>query len=175
MKICKKITNAIAKIAEWVCMLMIALLVVVIVGELINRNIFGSSFRPTIEICGIAFLWMAFIGIIVLYNNDGLMRLDFLSSKMKGVPAEIIYFVNKAFSLMLGVVMVIAFAAQYPFVSTRTYATFSFKLPYTIQYVPMAIAGGFMALKALEQIVDRILTLAKGKKTETEQKEVAAE
>ena len=63
MKICKKITNAIAKVAEWICMLMIALLVVVIVGELINRNFFGNSFRPTIEICGIAFLWMAFIGI----------------------------------------------------------------------------------------------------------------
>jgi len=162
MKICKKITNAIAKVAEWICMLMIALLVVVIVGELINRNFFGNSFRPTIEICGIAFLWMAFIGIIVLYNNDGLMKLDFVSANLKGVPAQIIYFINKAFSLMLGVVMVIAFFAQYPFVSTRTYATFSFKLPYTIQYIPMALAGGFMAIKALEQIVERILELVKG-------------
>ena len=96
MKICKKITNAIAKVAEWICMLMIALLVVVIVGELINRNIFHSSFRPTIEICGIAFLWMAFIGVIVLYNNDGLMKLDFVSANLKGVPAQIIYFINKA-------------------------------------------------------------------------------
>ena len=162
MKICKKITNAIAKVAEWICMLMIALLVVVIVGELINRNFFGNSFRPTIEICGIAFLWMAFIGIIVLYNNDGLMKLDFVSANLKGVPAQIIYFINKAFSLMLGVVMVIAFFAQYPFVSTRTYATFSFKLPYTIQYIPMAIAGGFMALKAAEQIVEHIIGLVKG-------------
>ena len=162
MKICKKITNAIAKVAEWICMLMIALLVVVIVGELINRNFFGNSFRPTIEICGIAFLWMAFIGIIVLYNNDGLMKLDFVSANLKGVPAQIIYFINKAFSLMLGVVMVIAFFAQYPFVSTRTYATFSFKLPYTIQYVPMALAGTFIAIKAAEQIVERILELVKG-------------
>ena len=162
MKICKKITNAIAKVAEWICMLMIALLVVVIVGELINRNFFGNSFRPTIEICGIAFLWMAFIGIIVLYNNDGLMKLDFVSANLKGVPAQIIYFINKAFSLMLGVVMVIAFFAQYPFVSTRTYATFSFKLPYTIQYVPMALAGAFIAIKAAEQIVERILELVKG-------------
>ena len=162
MKICKKITNAIAKVAEWICMLMIALLVVVIVGELINRNFFGNSFRPTIEICGIAFLWMAFIGIIVLYNNDGLMKLDFVSANLKGVPAQIIYFINKAFSLMLGVVMVIAFFAQYPFVSTRTYATFSFKLPYTIQYVPMALAGAFIAIKAVEQIVERILELVKG-------------
>lgn len=161
MKLSKKITAAIAKIAETVVMLMIALLVLVIVGELCNRNFLGKSFRPTIEICGIAFLWMAFIGLIPLYENDGLMRLDFLLSKAKGKLADVLYFVNKFASLLLGVVMVIAFVAQYPFVSTRTYATFSFPLPYTVQYVPMAIAGAFIALKSVEQIVERILTMTK--------------
>ena len=162
MKLCKKITNDIAKSAEWICMAMIALLVLVIVAELVNRNFFGNSFRPTIEICGIAFLWMAFIGIIALYNNDGLMKLDFLSARLHGVPAEIIFFIRMAASLMLGVVMVIAFFAQYPFVSTRTYATFAFKLPYTIQYIPMGLAGAFMALKSVELTVERILKLVKG-------------
>lgn len=161
MKLSKKITAAIAKIAETVVMLMIALLVLVIVGELCNRNFLGKSFRPTIEICGIAFLWMAFIGLIPLYENDGLMRLDFLLSKAKGKLADVLYLVNKFASLLLGVVMVIAFVAQYPFVSTRTYATFSFPLPYTVQYVPMAIAGAFIALKSVEQIVERILTMTK--------------
>ena len=61
--------------------------------------------------------------------------------------------------LMLGIVMVIAFIAQYPFVSTRFYSTFQFQLPYTVQYFPMALAGIFMALKTLEQIVERILML----------------
>lgn len=161
MKLSKKITATIAKIAETVVMLMIALLVLVIVGELCNRNFLGKSFRPTIEICGIAFLWMAFIGLIPLYENDGLMRLDFLLSKAKGKLADVLYLVNKFASLLLGVVMVIAFVAQYPFVSTRTYATFSFPLPYTVQYVPMAIAGAFIALKSVEQIVERILTMTK--------------
>ena len=161
MKLSKKITATIAKIAEIIVMLMISLLVLVIVGELCNRNFLGKSFRPTIEICGIAFLWMAFIGLIPLYENDGLMRLDFLLSKAKGKVADVLYFINKLASLMLGVVMVIAFVAQYPFVSTRTYATFSFPLPYTVQYVPMAIAGAFIALKSVEQIVERILTMTK--------------
>ena len=161
MKLSKKITAVIAKIAETVVILMIALLVLVIVGELCNRNFLGKSFRPTIEICGIAFLWMAFIGLIPLYENDGLMRLDFLLSKAKGKLADVLYLVNKFASLLLGVVMVIAFVAQYPFVSTRTYATFSFPLPYTVQYVPMAIAGAFIALKSVEQIVERILTMTK--------------
>lgn len=159
MKLCKKITGGVAKVAEVICMFMIAALVVVIVAELINRNFLGKSFRATIEICGIAFLWMAFIGLIPLYNNSGLMRLDFLVSKAKGVSFEIMYFANKLFSLMLGIVMVVAFFAQYPFVSTRFYATFKFQLPYTVQYIPMAIAGLYMAVKTVEQIVERILML----------------
>ena len=90
-----------------------------------------------------------------------MLRLDFLVSKTKGKLADGLYLVNKLFSLLLGVVMVIAFIAQYPFVSTRTYATFSFPLPYTVQYVPMAIAGAFIAVKSVEQIVERILTMTK--------------
>lgn len=166
MKTCKKITEWIAKAAEVVCMVMIAGLVVVIVAELLNRNLLGKSFRATIEICGIAFLWMAFIGLIPLYCNSGLMRLDFLVSQAKGAAGEVLYFVNKCFSLLLGVVMVIAFAAQYPYVSTRFYSTFRFPLPYTVQYVPMAIAGAYIAVKSVEQIVERMMLLAGGQRAE---------
>ena len=84
MKLCKKITGGIARIAELICMVMIALLVVVIVTELLRRNFLNQSYRGTIEVCGIAFLWMAFIGLIPLYHNSGLMRLDFLVAHTKG-------------------------------------------------------------------------------------------
>ena len=163
MKITKKISAVISKAAEIICMLMIAGLVVVIVGELINRNIFNGSNRATIEICGIQFLWMAFIGIIPLYHGSGLMRLDFLVTRVHGAAGEVLYFINKLFSFGLGVVMVIAFIAQYPYVSTRFYSTFSFPLAYTIQYIPMAIAGVYMAFETVIQVLDRILQLAAGR------------
>ena len=159
MKVCKKITAAIAKLGEIVCMLMISALVLLIVTELVRRNFFNQSYRGTIELCGIAFLWMAFIGLIPLYHNSGLMRLDFLISHTRGGLYETLYFVNKAFSLMLGVVMIIAFVAQYPYVNTRYYSTFSLQVPYTVQYIPMALAGAYIALKTVEQIVEEILKL----------------
>jgi len=159
MKICKKITGGIAKLAEWIVILSIALLVLVIVTELVRRNLFNQSYRGTIEVCGIVFLWMAFIGLIPLYQESGLMRLDFLLAKLKGVPEQLAFFANKLFSFLLGVVMVVAFFAQYPFVSTRYYSTFTLQIPYTVQYVPMALAGLFIALKTLEQIIERILDL----------------
>lgn len=163
MNILKKISAVISKAAEIICMLMIAGLVVVIVGELINRNLFNSSNRATIEICGIQFLWMAFIGIIPLYHESGLMRLDFLVSRVHGAAGEVLYFINKLFSFGLGVVMVVAFIAQYPYVSTRFYSTFSFPLAYTIQYIPMGIAGIYMAFETVIQVLDRVLQLAAGR------------
>ena len=154
MNLYRKILDTIAKIATAISMIAVMIMVTFIVMELIRRNVFNKSFRPTIEICGISFLWMAFMGIIPLYNQGGLMRLDFLISRAKGPAYEIMVLVNKLVSLMLGVIMVVAFCAQYPFVSTRFYSRFSTKIPYSVQYFPMAVAGAFMALKALEELIE---------------------
>ena len=173
MNILKKISAVISKAAEIICRLMIAGLVVVIVGELVNRNLFNSSNRATIEICGIQFLWMAFIGVIPLYHENGLMRLDFLVSRIHGWAGEELYFINKLFSFGLGVVMVIAFAAQYPYLSTRFYSTFSFPLAYTIQYVPMAIAGAYMAFDTIVQVLDRILQRSASRREQQKGRDLA--
>ena len=159
MNTCKRITIGIAKVAEWIVMVAIAGLVIAIVVELVRRNFFNQSFAGNIQLCGILFLWMAFIGLIPLYCNNGLMRLDFLLTRVHGPMAQVLFFINKAVSLMLGVVMVLAFFYQYPFISTRTYQTFSVKVPYTVQYVPMMIAGLYISVKTVEQIVERILVL----------------
>ncbi len=157
MKIFKTITDWIAKLAELICMVMIAALVVIIVLELARRNFLNQSYRGTVELCGIAFLWMAFIGLIPLYHDHGLMRLDFLVSRLKGAAAEVVYYINKAFSLMLGIVMVVAFVAQAPYVGTRTYSTFSIPVPYTVQYIPMALAGAYIAVTTVYQVLEHIL------------------
>ena len=101
MNLYKRILDTVARIATAISMLAVIVMVSFIVMELIRRNIFNKSFRPTIEICGIAFLWMAFMGIIPLYNNSGLMRLDFLVSRAKGPAFEVMYLLNKLISKVL--------------------------------------------------------------------------
>ena len=83
MKLCNKISKGVAKGAEVICMLTIAALVLVIVVELLRRNFLGQSFGGNVQLCGILFLWMAFIGLIPLYRDSGLMRLDFLVARTK--------------------------------------------------------------------------------------------
>ena len=123
MKVLTKITDTISKVAEWIIMAMILGLVGLIVTELCRRNFLNQSWLPTTELCGILFLWMAFIGIIPLYNKSGLIRLDFLVTRLHGVAAEIVWYITDLVGLGLGVVMIMAFNAQYRFVASRTYAT----------------------------------------------------
>jgi len=157
MKVLTKITDTISKVAEWIIMAMILGLVGLIVTELCRRNFLNQSW-----LCGILFLWMAFIGIIPLYNKSGLIRLDFLVTRLHGVAAEIVWYITDLIGLGLGVVMIVAFNAQYRFVASRTYATMP-NVHYTIQYIPMAIAGAFIALKSLEMLVGHIAAKKGGK------------
>lgn len=116
MKVLTKITDTISKVAEWIIMAMILGLVGLIVTELCRRNFLNQSWLPTTELCGILFLWMAFIGIIPLYNKSGLIRLDFLVTRLHGIAAEIVWYITDLVGLGLGVVMIMAFNAQYRFV-----------------------------------------------------------
>ena len=119
MKVLTKITDTISKVAEWIIMAMILGLVGLIVTELCRRNFLNQSWLPTTELCGILFLWMAFIGIIPLYNKSGLIRLDFLVTRLHGVAAEIVWYITDLIGLGLGVVMIVAFNAQYRFVASH--------------------------------------------------------
>lgn len=87
-------------------------------------------------------------------------------ARTKGPVYEVLYFANKLFSLLLGVVMVVAFAAQYPYVSTRTYSTFPIPVPYTVQYFPMCLAGAYMALESLRQMAEHVAEKARGSRAQ---------
>lgn len=163
MKQFTKLTDAISRVAEWISMAMILGMVGLIVAELVRRNFLNQSWLPTTELCGILFLWMAFIGIIPLFNRAGLIRLDFLVTRLHGFWYELVWYVTDLVSLGLGVVMIVAFNAQYRFVASRFYATMP-GIPYTIQYVPMAIAGAFIALKSVELLLTHITANRKGEK-----------
>lgn len=165
MKLCNKISKGVAKGAEVICMLTIAALVLVIVVELLRRNFLGQSFGGNVQLCGILFLWMAFIACPPVPGQ----RPDAPGLPCRphqGPVYEVLYFANKLFSLLLGVVMVVAFAAQYPYVSTRTYSTFPIPVPYTVQYFPMCLAGAYMALESLRQMAEHVAEKARGSRAQ---------
>ena len=158
MKVYKTITDWIVRIVSAMLMLLIAGLVGLITYELFIRNFLNKSMRFTTELCGFMFMWMAFLGIIVLYDQDKLISLDMLYLKCPKVVQNIFWYINKVFSLGLGITMIVAYVGLYPFVSTSYFSTMTF-LSKAWHFLPMAIVGGFIAIKTVYQLLDKTITL----------------
>ena len=149
-----RVLDGFVHIVKWLLMIIIFSLAALICNELLIRNIFNISFSPTIEICSILFIWMAFLGVIYLYHQSGLMRFEILVGRVGPKTRLVFWYINKVTSLMLGIILIIAFIKWYPFISTRYFATMQF-LPFTVQCVPIAICGAYMVVKTCCQLIEQ--------------------
>lgn len=156
MKSFRKLLDIIVKIVSAALMLLVAGIVAMMLSELIARNLFNKSFRFSTELCGFMFMWMAFLGVIVLYDRNGLISLDILYRNVPEKIQTVFWYIRKVFSIILGVTMVIAYCGMYKINSTSYFSTMQF-LSKAWHFLPMALAGGFIVLDSIYQLMDQIL------------------
>lgn len=159
MKLVKKLLDAFVSCVSVVLMCLVAGIVLLMLNELFLRNILNKSFRGMTELAGFMFLWMAFLGIIVLDHQGRLITLDIFYLRTKGKLRDGLWFMHKIAAVCLGISMVAAFIGLYPFVSTEFFSSMP-KFAKAWQYLPMAIAGAFLAIKGIFDIIERILTIS---------------
>ena len=158
MQLYKKITDVFVRIVEVVETLLIAGIVGIMLYELILRNCFNKSFRSSTELCGFLFMWMAFLGVIILYDRDKLITLDMIYVRVPEAVRTVFWALGKAAALLLGVVMIIAYIGMYPINATSRFSTMQW-LTKAWHFLPMAIAGGFISLKTVWELLDWLLSL----------------
>ncbi|MCD8121701.1 MAG: TRAP transporter small permease [Clostridiales bacterium] len=156
MRLFKSITDVFVKFVSVILMLLVAGIVAMMLTELCARNFFNKSFRFSTELCGFLFMWMAFLGVIVLYDRSGLVTLDILYTRMPAKVQTVMWFINKIFSLGLGAVMIVAYCGMYKINSTSYFSTMQF-LSKAWHFLPMAIAGGFIVVKSIQQLLERLI------------------
>ena len=113
MKVYKQITDIFVKIVSAALMVLVAGIVGIMLYELCLRNFFNKSFRSSTELCGFLFMWMAFLGVVVLYDKDRLITLDMLYVRANPKVQTTFWFINKLFSLGLGIIMIVAYKGMY--------------------------------------------------------------
>ena len=150
----KKLLDLFVRLVSTLLMCLVSGIVLLMLNELVLRNLLGKSFRGMTELAGFMFLWMAFLGVIVLYDLNRMISLDMFFVRTRGKVHTILWVVHKVVAAVLGVIMVIAFLGLYPYVSTEYYTSMpSFAKLW--QYVPMAITGGFLCIKSLYDLVEK--------------------
>lgn len=155
MQTIKRFLDLFVKLVSVVLMGLVAGIVLLMLNELVLRNILGTSFRGMTELAGFMFLWMAFLGVIVLYDQNRMISLDMFYVRTKGMVRTVLWILHKLIAAALGVIMVIAFIGLYPFVSTEYYSS----MPHFAkvwQYVPMVVTGSFLAVKSLFDLLAKV-------------------
>lgn len=96
------------------------------------------------------------MGVIVLYDQDRLITLDMLYVRATPKVQTTFWMINKIFSLGLGIIMIVAYQGMYKINSTSYFSTMQF-VSKAWHFLPMAIAGGFIVVKTVYQLMDRIV------------------
>ena len=155
MQTYKKITDGFIRVVEVIETLLIAAIVGVMLYEMILRNFFNKSFRSSTELCGFLFMWMAFLGVCILYDRKRLITLDMIYMRAPEKVRRVFWLLSKAAALLLGVVMIIAYIGMYPINKTSYFSTMQW-LSKAWHFLPMAIAGAYIAFRTIIQVYDKI-------------------
>lgn len=120
------------------------------------RNLFNKSFQGMTELAGFFFLWMAFLGIPILFDQNSLITLDVLYTHVNEKLKKIFWYIQQVVVVGLGIVMVIAFIGLFPFVITEYYSSMS-GFSKMWQFLPISVCGCFLSFKALYNIIESLL------------------
>lgn len=154
MQLIKKLLDFFVHLVSVLLMCLVAGIVLLMLNELVLRNILGKSFRGMTEMAGFMFLWMAFLGVIVLYDKQRMISLDMFYFRTKGTLKTVLWIIQKVVAAALGTIMVIAFFGLYPYVSTEYFSSMP-TFAKLWQYVPMAITGSFLCIKSIYELVEK--------------------
>ena len=156
MRTYKRILDGIVKIAEVLLMCSIAGIALLILNEIVIRNFFNRSFRGVIEMSIFFFVWIVFLGFMVLFDKRRLVALDTLYVATKGKLRTAFWYFREIVSVCLGIVMIISFIGLYPFFINMYFSTLP-RFSRILQHYPLVVAGGFIIAKGCYNILERAL------------------
>ena len=158
MAVFKRILDGIVKISEILLMCSMAAIVLLMVNEIVIRNLFNKSFRGVTEMASFFFIWVVFLGFMVLFNRKRLISLDTLYMATKGKVKTFLWYFHQTVTVFLGIAMIIAFIGLYPFYVNLYFSGLP-KFSKIWQHFPLVISGAFIAAKGLCNIIERALGL----------------
>ncbi len=156
MRLYRKLLDIIKKISTLIMLVCILGIVVIMLSELVVRNTINISFRWSTELNGFLFMWMAFMGLITLVDENRMINLDMIYSRVDGNVRNIFWIIIRVATIFLGIVMVISYKDMYPILATSKFSTMQ-KLTKAWHYLPCAIAGCYFALVSIYELLDMFI------------------
>ena len=151
-----KIKDVIAKVFEWICVILITLLTLLSVISVVLRYVFGITYIQQEELITFLFVVATFLGTVVVMNQKTHVSVALLQMNM---PVS----VQKAMEIfkyivMIAIQVVLIYASQKWIVTNKNFLTPGLRIPYWIVYIMLPISCFF---SMIIQIIDLINIIIK--------------
>lgn len=152
----RKLLDLLKKLSLLIVLVCILSIVTIMLAELITRNTINSSFRWSTELNGFLFMWMAFMGLISLIDEDRMINLDMVYFRVPKSVQTIFWILIRVAVIFLGVIMVVSYKDMYPILKTSKYSTMQW-LSKAWLYLPSAVTGVYFVLVSVYGILNHFL------------------
>lgn len=159
----RKINNAIAKIEEWLLVVIVLFMVVLAFLQVLLRNIFDQSFLWGDPLLRQLVLWVGFIGASLATKGEKHITIDVLGKALKGRTKKGVQLLTDLFAMLISAVL--SYAAWQFVMMEREFETKAFaNLPAWYFQIIIPLGFGLMTLRYLFSSLEKahLLLRAKG-------------
>ena len=156
VRLYRKLLDILKLISTVIMLVCILGIVCLMLSELIVRNTINISFRFSTELNGFMFMWMAFMGLIILVDESRMINLDMIYARVPDKVREIFWVLIRVATIFLGLIMIISYKDMYPILATSKFSTMQ-KLTKAWHYLPSAIAGAYFVLVSVYELLNKLM------------------
>lgn len=152
MNVVRRIGDIAEKILKVICVTFFAIIFVVGLWQVFSRYVLDFSFSWTQELDEFLYIWVVFLGSVILVRRNGHIAMRFLVQKItiRWIAIVIRMCISVGIIAFLIVLMYKGFVLAVSFGGTVSSAL---RVPETIVYMIMPIAGLLMLLAFIESLV----------------------
>lgn len=144
--------HGIVRALQWVCIVLFAVLVLVVLWQVIARQVIGHPSGWTSTVASYLFVWLSLFGFTLVFAERGHVAVELLAERMPATPQKILGIIVQ---LAIGLFAVAALVVGGIRGIGLGWGQAIPGLPVTIgqMYLAMPIAGVLIALFALDDLV----------------------
>lgn len=155
MNFFKSFSDILSKIYKVTVIIFTFLLFIIVAYNVIRRYLFNNSIAWADELSRYIFIWVNLLGIISVFQNDELIKLDFVS-KMISKNKIGKYFLEVFEFVSVSTVLVILTYYSFKFLSVMNHVSATLALPMKLVYLILPISMSCMLLGNVIKLINFI-------------------
>lgn len=145
-------------IVEWICYLLLAIIVAAVVSQVVSRYVFNSPLTWTEETSRYCFIWVSMLGAWLTLRRRKHMKFDMLETSLKGKIAIIHKLTIDIAIFIYLVILLVACYRLLPIVAGQTSPSLgiSMAIPYSgiaTGILLMAVEEGLIIIRSIKKLV----------------------